>query len=128
MTHFNSAFVAPVHTDPSVTIATIYGTQRACKQYLRSYFKFLADFGVKQSSIDPCLWYRVDSESEFIFIGVYSDDNLIVSKGSLRASFQDHFNAHYDDPHPIPLNWVHSVKRYASDDSCNRHKARLCYA
>jgi hypothetical protein len=31
-------------------------------------------------------------------------------------------------PHPIPLNWVHSVKRYASDDSCNRHKARLCYA
>ena len=128
VTHFNSAFVAPVHTDPSVTIATIYGTQRACKQYLRSYFKFLADFGMKQSSIEPCLWYRVDSESEFIFIGVYSDDNLIVSKGSLRASFQDHFNAHYDDPHPIPLNWVHSVKRYASDDSCNRHKARLCYA
>ena len=83
---------------------------------------------MKQSSIEPCLWYRVDSESEFIFIGVYSDDNLIVSKGSLRASFQDHFNAHYDDPHPIPLNWVHSVKRYASDDSCNRHKARLCYA
>ena len=81
---------------------SIYGTQRACKQYLRSYFKFLADFGMKQSSIDPCLWYRVDSESEFIFIGVYSDDNLIVSKGSLRASFQDHFNAHYDDPHPIP--------------------------
>ena len=29
VTHFNSAFVAPVHTDPSVTIATIYGTQRA---------------------------------------------------------------------------------------------------
>ena len=87
VTHFNSAFVAPVHTDPSVTIATIYGTQRACKQYLRSYFKFLADFGMKQSSIEPCLWYRVDSESEFIFIGVYSDDNLIVSKGSLRASF-----------------------------------------
>ena len=107
---------------------SIYGTQRACKQYLRSYFKFLADFGMKQSSIEPCLWYRVDSESEFIFICVYSDDNLIVSKGSLRASFQDHFNAHYDDPHPIPLNWVHSVKRYASDDSCNRHKARLCYA
>ena len=28
---------------------------------------------------------------------MYSDDNLIISKGPLRASFQNHFNAHYDE-------------------------------
>ena len=30
-------------------------------------------------------------------IGVYSDDNLIVSKGSIRQDFQRHFDAHYHE-------------------------------
>ena len=78
-------------------LSSCYGLQRACKLYLKSYFQFLTDFGLKQSSIDPCLWYRVDSSDNWILIGVYSDDNLIVSKGPIRQQFQDHFDSRYQE-------------------------------
>ena len=77
--------------------SAIYGLQRACKLYLKSYFKFLKNFGLKQSTIDPCLWYRVDSSKEWILIGVYSDDNLIVSKGHLKEEFQKYFDTYYSE-------------------------------
>ena len=67
------------------------------KLYLKSYFKFLGDFGLKQSSIDPCLWFKVIDDNNWMMIGVYSDENLIVSKGSIRQDFQRHFDAHYHE-------------------------------
>ena len=56
-------------------LSSIYGLQRACRMYLKSYFSFLHDFGLKQSSIDPCLWYRVDSPERWKFTGWHADRN-----------------------------------------------------
>ena len=53
---------------------------------------------MKPSSIDPCLWYRVDDENNWLMIGVYSDDNLVVSKGTrLADAFAKHFESHYKE-------------------------------
>ena len=80
-----------------VAKSAIYGLQKACKLYLKSYFKFLSGFGLKQSSIDPCLWYRVDDSKNWILIGVYSDDNLIVGKGNLVKEFIAYFDSKYQE-------------------------------
>ena len=80
-----------------VAKSAIYGLQKACKLYLKSYFKFLSGFGLKQSSIDPCLWYRVDDSKNWILIGVYSDDNLIVGKGNLVKEFKAYFDSKYQE-------------------------------
>ena len=99
LSQLNCSPLMPDGSEPYAFIAksSIYGLQKACKIYLKSYFKFLSRFGLKPSAVDPCLWYKVIDENNWILIGVYSDDNLIVSKGSIRDDFQKFFDSEYSE-------------------------------
>ena len=53
----------------------------------------------KPSSIDPCLFWTHESDHEFVYVGVYSDNALVVSRGQkLRDTFVSlHiFNEHHN--------------------------------
>ena len=39
----------------------------------------------------------MDSSDNWLLIGVYSDDNLIVGKGPLKGEFQIYFNSKYSE-------------------------------
>ena len=99
LSQLNCSPLIPDGSEPYAFIAksSIYGLQKACKIYLKSYFKFLSRFGLKPSAVDPCLWYKVIDENNWILIGVYSDENLIASKGSIRDDFQKFFDSEYSE-------------------------------
>ena len=80
--------------------AGCYGLQRASQYFINSFFDFLKSepLHYKQSSIDPCLFYRKDDDENFVYAGVYSDNIIIISKGErLRTEFMIAFNTKYKE-------------------------------
>ena len=78
-----------------------YGLRSASMYFIYSFFDFLTDkngLNYEQSSVDPCLFWKYESEESFIFVGIYSDNAIIISKGEqLRIQFIRAFNTKYKE-------------------------------
>jgi len=61
----------------------IYGLQRSCQDWYRHYTAFLLRVGFTQSMVDQCVWFRFLSQDDYLLIAIFSDNNLIVGKGTV---------------------------------------------
>ena len=109
-----------IHTDD---MRAITNRAMAVREYFNAHFDDSPSFGAGNPEVHEFLGLTVVKKvlNHHIIQIEVSSPKIVVKLREEEYSVER-------IPHPIPLNWVHSVKRYASDDSCNRHKARLCYA
>jgi len=74
----------------------VYGLQRSCQDWFVHYDLFLRALGFKPSSIDPCVYLKWVDKDNFIFVGVFSDDNLVVGRGERpKTEFLQAFETHF---------------------------------
>ena len=108
-----------IHTDD---MRAITNRAMAVREYFNAHFDDSPSFGAGNPEVHEFLGLTIVKKvlNHHIIQIEVSSPKIVVKLREEEYSVER-------IPHPIPLNWVHSVKRYASDDSCNRHKARLCY-
>ena len=77
----------------------LYGLQQAGRiWYLHARQWFLGSaMRMKQSNVDPCIFYRQFSDSSFIIVALYVDDSLqIMSNDTVRAWYAKEFERKFD--------------------------------
>lgn len=59
---------------------SLYGLKQASRQWNKKLNTALIEIGMIRSKIDPCIYYRILSEDDILFITVYVDDLLYFYK------------------------------------------------
>lgn len=73
----------------------IYGLKQASRQWNKKLDTSLKEIGILQSTLDPCIYYKIVGEKR-TFVGVYVDDFMIfsndpVTKQFLKSQLQSRF-------------------------------------
>lgn len=73
----------------------LYGLKQSSRVWNNQLDKVLKEFGLEQSKIDPCLYFRIDGK-KMIYVTIYVDDFLIFTndtktKRKLKSFLHDRF-------------------------------------
>lgn len=60
----------------------IYGLKQASRQWNKKLNSVLLEIGMKRSKLDPCIYFRIFSKNDILFISVYVDDLLLFYNNS----------------------------------------------
>lgn len=75
----------------------IYGLKQASRQWNKRLNSVLLEIGMKRSKLDPCIYFRILSKTDILFISVYVDDLLLFYNRSetgeeIKKKLKDNFN------------------------------------
>jgi hypothetical protein len=76
-------------------VKAVYGTKQAGRLFWLDITKFMLEelkMKFKQSTEDPCVFYRLTSTQRYFIIGIYVDDNIVVIHPDDINEFNDFFN------------------------------------
>lgn len=60
----------------------VYGLKQASRQWNKKLNSVLLEIGMKRSKLDPCIYFRILSKNDILFISVYVDDLLLFYNNS----------------------------------------------
>ena len=63
---------------------SLHGLKQSPRQWNKRFDEFMKDQKFKQSSYDPCVYIKGTESSERIYLLIYVDDMLVVSKDSKK--------------------------------------------
>ena len=88
-------------------LKSIYGLKQAPRNWNKDVDKFLRKIGFVPSSVDPCLYIKVESNGDITIIVLYVDD-LVVATSSMRLvnQFKEAIKGHYKMKDLGELRWV----------------------
>ena len=90
----------------------LYGTKQASRMWQLKLRSHLVNYmGFSNSSNDPCLFLRRDSDGSVLIVGVYVDDIILAHNGKRLKWFVDKFTgpAGFRAKHIGPLSWFLGV-------------------
>ena len=75
---------------------SLYGLKQSPRQWYKRFDEFMFKSGFKRSEYDSCVYYKILSEREYIYLLLYVDDMLVACKNSreidkLKAQFKSEF-------------------------------------
>lgn len=74
----------------------IYGLKQASREWNVKLEKTLKSAGLTQSSIDPCVYFKIQN-GKMLFIGIYVDDLMIFDNDpKLRSQIKSHLMAKFE--------------------------------
>jgi len=79
-------------------VGNMPGRQDAGRVWAKAYSEKLEQWGFKASIVDTRLFYKADSEGKLMLVGVFVDDNFMISQSpGLTAEFQANWRESYDE-------------------------------
>lgn len=74
---------------------SLYGLKQASRCWNQKFDNVLKSFGLKQSKIDPCIYYYVEGEIR-MYLSIYVDDILIFSNSAeMKHNIKKFLMSHY---------------------------------